>query len=129
MDSNAVTTFQSNIKSILHWIIQLEKQLDEQEPVETDDLKKIKENFQQHEVKQKFSRFFFTHHHLKQEFMIRLTRDQNQIGDVLQQGNELLTSKSVRLEPQDESSIKEQMKNLNKQWESLRSQSLRRQSM
>lgn len=61
--------------------------------------------------------------------MIRLTRDQNQIGDVLQQGNELLTSKSVRLEPQDESSIKEQMKNLNKQWESLRSQSLRRQSM
>jgi len=112
MDSNAVTTFQSNIKSILQWIIQLEKQLDEQEPVETDDLKKIKENFQQHE-----------------EFMIRLTRDQNQIGDVLQQGNELLTSKSVRLEPQDESSIKEQMKHLNKQWESLRSQSLRRQSI
>lgn len=112
MNKNEVTTFQLNMQNILQWIIQLEQQLDEQEPVATDDLKKIKENFQQHE-----------------EFMIRLTRDQNQIGDVLQQGNRILTSKTIRLESTEESSIKEQMKHLNKQWESLRSKSLQRQSI
>ena len=50
MNKNEVTTFQLNMQNILQWIIQLEQQLDEQEPVATDDLKKIKENFQQHEV-------------------------------------------------------------------------------
>jgi hypothetical protein len=61
--------------------------------------------------------------------MVNLTKDQNQIGLILQQGNELLTSNRANLKSNDESQIKEQMKNLNRQWESLRSKSLDRQSM
>ncbi len=60
--------------------------------------------------------------------MISLTQDQNQIGDVLQQGNQLLTSTEIDLSTQEENEIKEQMKILNRRWESLRSKSLDRQS-
>lgn len=60
--------------------------------------------------------------------MIGLTQDQNQIGDVLQQGNQLLSSKEIHLSTQEENEIKEQMKILNRRWESLRSKSLDRQS-
>ncbi len=61
--------------------------------------------------------------------MISLTQDQNQIGDVLQQGNQLLTSTEIDLSTQEENEIKEQMKILNRRWESLRSKSLDRQTM
>lgn len=61
--------------------------------------------------------------------MINLTQDQNQIGDVLQQGNQLLTSTDIHLSTDDENEIKEQMKILNDRWESLRSKSLHRQTM
>jgi hypothetical protein len=62
--------------------------------------------------------------------MIGLTQDQNQIGDVLQQGNQLLTSRAeINLSTQEENEIKEQMKILNRRWESLRSKSLDRQTM
>ncbi len=61
--------------------------------------------------------------------MISLTQDQNQIGDVLQQGNQLLTSTEINLSTQEENEIKEQMKILNRRWESLRSKSLDRQTM
>lgn len=61
--------------------------------------------------------------------MLRLTKDQNQVGEVLQEGNQLFTSTKVRLQPDEEKLMKEQMKNLNRRWESLRSKSLERQSM
>jgi len=63
------------------------------------------------------------------EFMIGLTQDQNQIGDVLQQGNQLLASREINLSTHEENEIKEQMKILNRRWESLRSKSLDRQTM
>jgi hypothetical protein len=61
--------------------------------------------------------------------MISLTKDQNQIGDVLLQGNQLLTSIDTHLQTREENEIKEQMKILNRRWESLRAKSLERQSM
>jgi hypothetical protein len=61
--------------------------------------------------------------------MVSLTQDQNQIGEVLLEGNQLLTSTNFNLQPQEENEIKEQMKILNDRWESLRSKSLDRQSM
>jgi NTP pyrophosphatase (non-canonical NTP hydrolase) len=60
--------------------------------------------------------------------MVSLTQDQNQIGDVLQQGSQLLNSKDIDLSSDEESQIKEQMKALNRRWESLRSKSLDRQT-
>jgi hypothetical protein len=61
--------------------------------------------------------------------MISLTKDQNQIGQVLEEGNRLLTSSDIHLQVREENEIKEQMKILNRRWESLRSKSLDRQSM
>lgn len=61
--------------------------------------------------------------------MISLTKDQNQIGQVLEEGNRLLASPDIDLQPREENEIKEQMKILNRRWESLRSKSLDRQSM
>lgn len=61
--------------------------------------------------------------------MINLTQEQNQIGDVLQQGNHLLTSTDLHLSSDEENEMKEQMKILNLRWESLRSKSLDRQAM
>jgi hypothetical protein len=61
--------------------------------------------------------------------MVSLTQDQNQIGEVLLEGNQLLTSTNFNLQTQEENEIKEQMKILNDRWESLRSKSLDRQSM
>ncbi len=72
--------------------------------------------------------FFFNVLFVK-EFMINLTQDQNEIGDVLQQGNELLVSREINLSTHEENEIKEQMKILNYRWESLRSKSLDRQTM
>lgn len=60
--------------------------------------------------------------------MIDLTKDQNQIGQVLEEGNHLLTSTEIQLSTREENEIKEQMKILNRRWESLRSKSLERQS-
>ncbi len=61
--------------------------------------------------------------------MVSLTQDQNQIGDVLQQGREILNSKEIHLSSDEENQMKEQMKILNRRWESLRSKSLDRQTM
>jgi hypothetical protein len=60
--------------------------------------------------------------------MITLTKDQNQIGQVLEAGNRLLASSEVTLSSREDNDIKEQMKILNRRWESLRSKSLDRQS-
>ena len=60
--------------------------------------------------------------------MISLTKDQHQIGQVLEEGNRLLISTGIQLDQREENEIKQQMKILNRRWESLRSKSLDRQS-
>ncbi|CAM2708186.1 unnamed protein product [Rotaria socialis] len=109
-DSTQLQQYQANMERILQWILKLENELDKQDTTLSDDLKAIKQRFQNHEA-----------------FMISLTKDQNQIGDVLVEGNKLLTSKKVHLHPQLENEIKEQMKMLNHRWELLRSKSLDKQ--
>jgi hypothetical protein len=100
------------MERILQWILRLEEQLDKEERIATNDLKHVKEQFQKHE-----------------DFMINLTRDQNQIGQVLEEGNRLLTSSDLHLQAREENEIKEQMKILNRRWESLRAKALDRQSL
>jgi hypothetical protein len=46
------------MEKILEWILQLEEELDKQDDIVSDDLKIIKEKFQNHEVKNKFPDFF-----------------------------------------------------------------------
>ena len=61
--------------------------------------------------------------------MVSLTQDQNQIGEILLEGNQLLTSANFQLQPEEISEVKEKMKVLNDHWESLRSKSLERQAV
>ncbi|CAF3672349.1 unnamed protein product [Rotaria sordida] len=111
LQSTQLTTYQTNMDRIVRWILKLEDELDRQDKIVTNDLTIVKEQFQKHE-----------------DFMINLTKDQNQIGQVLEEGNRLLTSSDIDLQPREENEIKEQMKILNRQWESLRAKSLERQS-
>ncbi|CAF4851946.1 unnamed protein product, partial [Rotaria sp. Silwood1] len=111
-DVTQLKNFKTNIEKILQWILQLEDELNKQDKTVSNELKTIKEQFQNHE-----------------EFMISLTKDQNQIGDILHDGNQLLRSYKMTLPPGEENEIKEQMKTLNHRWELLRSKSLDRQSI
>ena len=131
METSQLTAYQSNMERLVQWILKLEEQLDREEKVSTNDLKRVKEQFQKHEVKfekekvsiRKFMIF------VTQDFMISLTKDQNQIGQVLEEGNRLLSSPDVHLQLREENEIKEQMKILNRRWESLRTKALDRQSL
>ncbi|CAF3569697.1 unnamed protein product [Adineta steineri] len=112
LQSSQLTTYQTNMERLVQWILKLEEQLDKEEKISTVDLKYVKEQFQKHE-----------------DFMISLTKDQNQIGQVLEEGNRLLSSPDINLQSREENEIKEQMKILNRRWESLRSKALDRQSL
>ena len=61
--------------------------------------------------------------------MVSLTQDQNQIGEILLEGNQLLTSANFQLQTEEINEVKEKMKVLNDHWESLRSKSLERQAV
>ncbi|CAF1601383.1 unnamed protein product [Adineta ricciae] len=111
-DSARLKTFQTNIDKVLEWVLNLENELDKQDKTPSDDLKTIKEQFQSHE-----------------EFMVSLTQDQNQIGEILLEGNQLLTSANFQLQLEEINEVKEKMKVLNDHWESLRSKSLERQAV
>ncbi|UJR26821.1 hypothetical protein I4U23_008134, partial [Adineta vaga] len=111
-DSARLKIFQTNMTKILEWVLKLEGELDKLDRTISDDLKMIKEQFQNHE-----------------EFMVSLTQDQNQIGEILLDGNQLLTSAKIHLQSEEISEIKEQMKVLNDHWEALRSKSLERQAI
>lgn len=60
--------------------------------------------------------------------MLALTKDQHQIGEVLEEGNRFLTSKDTHLTSEEEQDVRDQMKVLNRRWESLRAKSLDRQA-
>lgn len=117
------------MERILQWILKLEEELDKQGDTVSDDLKVIKEQFQYHEVIEKKKNLAFIEIFCLKEFMINLTQEQNQIGDVLQQGTQLLRSTELHFSTEDKAEIEEQMKILNRRWESLRSKSLDRQTM
>ena len=51
METSQLTTYQSNMERLVQWILKLEEQLDREEKVSTNDLKRVKEQFQKHEVK------------------------------------------------------------------------------
>ena len=51
METSQLTTYQSNMERRVQWILKLEEQLDREEKVSTNDLKRVKEQFQKHEVK------------------------------------------------------------------------------
>lgn len=55
IDSVQLTTYQTNMEKILQWILQLEETLDKQDLTPSNDLKTLKEQFQNHEVENKFS--------------------------------------------------------------------------
>ncbi|CAF3670938.1 unnamed protein product [Adineta steineri] len=111
-DSIRLKTYQTSMERILQWVLKLEDDLDKQDTTISNDLKTIKDQFQNHE-----------------EFMISLTQDQNQIGEILLEGNQLLTTPTFHLQTDEDNDIKEQMKILNDHWELLRSKSLDRQTI
>jgi hypothetical protein len=50
MDSIQLTNYQTNMERILQWVLKLEEKLDGQDLTASNDLKIIKEQFQNHEV-------------------------------------------------------------------------------
>jgi hypothetical protein len=50
MDSIQLTNYQTNMERILQWVLKLEEKLDGQDLTVSNDLKIIKEQFQNHEV-------------------------------------------------------------------------------
>lgn len=53
------TNFHRNFDQISQWILKLEKHVDREEPIATNDLKQIKDQFQKHEVNVRRCCFFF----------------------------------------------------------------------
>lgn len=60
------------------------------------------------------------------DFMLDLTKHQNNVGLVLQEGSRLINSGSINAE--DDAEIRKQMKLLNDMWENLRLQAVERQA-
>jgi hypothetical protein len=60
------------------------------------------------------------------DFMLELTKHQNNVGIVLQEGSRLINSGNVSTE--DDAEIRKQMKLLNDMWEALRMQAVERQA-
>lgn len=61
-----------------------------------------------------------------QEFMLELTKHQDSIGNVVKEGNDLITEGKVTTEEENE--IRVQMGLLNNRWEELRLKMIDRQS-
>lgn len=58
--------------------------------------------------------------------MLDLTSHQNNVGEVLQEGNQLISNS--RLSTEDENEIQVQMTLLNNRWEELRTKAMDRQT-
>jgi hypothetical protein len=61
MQSTQLTTYQANMERILQWILKLENQLATEDRITKTDLKRVKEQFQKHEVKNEFLFSFDDH--------------------------------------------------------------------
>ncbi|XP_030052433.1 utrophin isoform X2 [Microcaecilia unicolor] len=101
-------SYQVALEEVLTWLLSAEDMLREQENI-TDDVEEVKELFATHEG-----------------FMMELTAHQSSVGNVLQAGNQLIAQGSLSIE--EEAEIQEQMSLLNARWETLRVNSMDRQS-
>uniref|UniRef100_A0A670YZV5 Utrophin n=1 Tax=Pseudonaja textilis TaxID=8673 RepID=A0A670YZV5_PSETE len=101
-------SYQIALEEVLTWLLSAEDALHEQEVI-SDDVEEVKRQFTTHE-----------------EFMMELTAHQSSVGSVLQAGNQLIAQGNISVEEENE--IQEQMILLNSRWESLRVDSMDRQS-
>lgn len=114
-DSNTASSSQqllenylTELKRVIEWLVASEQQLINQNDIGTD-VNIVKQQFQTHE-----------------DFMLELTKHQNSVGLVLQEGSRLINSGSISAD--DDVEIRKQMKLLNDMWESLRLHAVERQS-
>ncbi|KAG8444197.1 hypothetical protein GDO86_009399 [Hymenochirus boettgeri] len=101
-------SYQVALEDVLTWLLMAEDTFQEQEDV-SDDVEEVKQQFASHEA-----------------FMMELTAHQSSVGNVLQAGNQLIAQRDLSAE--EEYEIQEQMTLLNSRWESLRVESMDRQS-
>ncbi|XP_048345233.1 utrophin isoform X2 [Sphaerodactylus townsendi] len=101
-------SYQVALEDVLTWLLSAEDTFQEQEEI-SNDVEEVKEQFAMHEG-----------------FMMELTAHQSSVGSVLQAGNQLIAQGN--LSEEEESEIQEQMTLLNSRWESLRVESMDRQS-
>ena len=97
-----------DLKKVIEWLVASESQLSNQSNI-GDDVNSVKQQFQTHE-----------------DFMLDLTKHQNNVGLVLQEGSRLINSGGINAE--DDAEIRKQMKLLNDMWENLRLQAVERQA-
>ena len=86
-----------DLKRVIEWLVASENQLSTQADIGAD-VNSVKQQFQTHE-----------------DFMLDLTKHQNNVGLVLQEGSRLINTSGVSGD--DESEIRKQMKLLNDMWE------------
>ncbi|CAF0734079.1 unnamed protein product [Brachionus calyciflorus] len=106
--SEILETYLSDLKKVIEWLINSESLLNTQTEI-GNDVNTVKEQFQTHE-----------------DFMLDLTKHQNNVGIVLQEGNRIVNSKLMS--PEDENEVRKQMKLLNDMWENLRILAVERQA-
>lgn len=96
-----------DLKRVIEWLISSENVLTKQTGL-GNDVNTVKQQFQTHE-----------------DFMLDLTKHQNNVGLVLQEGSRLINSGTISAE--DDIEVRKQMKLLNDMWENLRLQAVERQ--
>ena len=112
--SAALDTYLLDLNKVVEWLSRSSLSLTNQ-PEIGHDVNLVKQQFQSHE-----------------DFMLELTKHQNKVGVVLQEGSRLINSSSsvnsISLTAEEEAEIRKQMKLLNDMWESLRTQAVERQA-
>ncbi|RMZ96080.1 dystrophin-like isoform X1 [Brachionus plicatilis] len=108
MSSEILETYLVELKKVIEWLINSESLLNNQSHI-GNDVNTVKQQFQTHE-----------------DFMLDLTKHQNNVGLVLQEGNRLISNKLVSGD--DELEVRKQMKLLNDMWENLRLLAVERQA-
>ncbi|KAK6187729.1 hypothetical protein SNE40_005688 [Patella caerulea] len=103
-------SYQDALENVLAWLLDSEETIEKLDPVESlVTIDNVKQEFNKHEA-----------------FMLDLTDHQDSIGNVLREGGDLINNGKMTAEEENE--IHEQMNLLNKRWEDLRLQALKRQT-
>jgi hypothetical protein len=97
-----------DLKRVIEWLANSDTHLNNQSEL-GQDVNIVKQQFQTHE-----------------DFMLDLTKHQNNVGLVLQEGSRLINSGSINQE--DDLEVRKQMKLLNDMWENLRLKAVDRQA-
>ncbi|KAG1660545.1 Dystrophin [Nymphon striatum] len=103
-----LNSYQGILEDVLTWLLEAEGKLTMQDEICTD-VEEVKIQFQHHE-----------------DFMLDLTSHQNKVGEVLQEGNHLISRGLLAVEEENE--IQVQMSLLNNRWEDLRTKAMNRQT-